>query len=590
MRCCSSSHLIHRLTQYAVLSLLILAIFVSPASAQTAEPPVVRAVLFTSPICTFCRQIVERDLPPAIQEFGQQLQITYVDVNTSEGEELYEAALKASDVPRGVPLLFIGETTLGGVNITPQLPDLVEGYLAEGGMDWPTIPVLEDYLAAVQATVAPAASPVNTIANPISQPAETAPVVYAVMFWMDGCPYCEEVLQNVLPPLQAQYGSQLEILLVEVHSTVDVNALYEIASRYNIPKQQVGVPFLVIGEQTVIGSDEVAWELPGLIETYLANGGVALPEIPELERFSSQVWFSEAIQDLSSEDVKVHIILFFTPDCNACQLITGQAQELVSESYGEQVTVEMIDIVTGEDVELLYQIAARFGISKDQVDLPMAIIGDQVLIGEDIPEKLPALIETYLQLGGVERPDISTKRSDGFTLAIVIMVLMGVALLYSLVAFAMGKTFFLPTWADWLIPTLIVLGISVAGYLSYVETQSVEALCGPVGDCNTVQQSRYATLFGILPVGVLGLIGYVALLAAWLTRKFLSKFEKPAAIGYFSMVFFAVVFSLYLTYLEPFVIRAVCIWCLSSAVIVTLLLLLGTPPAILQFSMADKDD
>jgi uncharacterized membrane protein len=127
-------------------------------------------------------------------------------------------------------------------------------------------------------------------------------------------------------------------------------------------------------------------------------------------------------------------------------------------------------------------------------------------------------------------------------------------------------------------------------YLSYVETQSVEAVCGPVGDCNTVQQSRYATLFGFLPVGVLGLLGYLGMLAAWLARKYLPNLAKPADLAFFGMAFFAVLFSLYLTYLEPFVIRAVCIWCLTSAVIVTLLLLLGTPPAILRFSMSDKDD
>ncbi|MBN1451040.1 MAG: hypothetical protein JW963_08505, partial [Anaerolineales bacterium] len=49
-------------------------------------------------------------------------------------------------------------------------------------------------------------------------------------------------------------------------------------------------------------------------------------------------------------------------------------------------------------------------------------------------------------------------------------------------------------------------------------------------------------------------------------------------------------FSLYLTYLEPFVIKAVCSWCLASAVIVTLLLLLGTPPAVLQFAVSDEDE
>jgi len=81
----------------------------------------------------------------------------------------------------------------------------------------------------------------------------------------------------------------------------------------------------------------------------------------------------------------------------------------------------------------------------------------------------------------------------------------------------------------------------------------------------------------------------LSLLAAWLTRRFIPKLEKPAAIGFWGMAFFAVIFSLYLTYLEPFVIKAVCLWCLTSAVIVTLLLLLGTPPALRQFSLLEEE-
>ena len=59
-----------------------------------------------------------------------------------------------------------------------------------------------------------------------------------------------------------------------------------------------------------------------------------------------------------------------------------------------------------------------------------------------------------------------------------------------------------------MVPVLVLIGVGVASYLSYIEISHVEAACGPVGDCNTVNQSKYATLFGFLPVGVLGLIGY----------------------------------------------------------------------------------
>jgi uncharacterized membrane protein len=278
----------------------------------------------------------------------------------------------------------------------------------------------------------------------------------------------------------------------------------------------------------------------------------------------------------------------------------------VREKYGEQFEVRTLDIVTSEDVEYLYQVAESYGIPRQEVDLPLIIVGEHVLIGEQMAAKLPDLAASYLSAGGVDWPFLpvrsgsvlpagtdttasATVHSNGFVLAIVIMTLMAAALIYSLVAFWRGAAFPLPAWMGWLIPALIIIGIGVAGYLSYVETQSVSAICGPVGDCNAVQQSRYAKLFDILPVGVLGLLGYIALLAAWLVHKFIPKLKKASAIGFWGLAFLAVIFSLYLTYLEPFVIKAVCIWCLTSAVIVTLLLLLGTPPTVLRFATPDDD-
>jgi uncharacterized membrane protein/thiol-disulfide isomerase/thioredoxin len=439
------------------------------------------------------------------------------------------------------------------------------------------------------------------------------PVVHAVLFWMDGCPHCHEVLDNVLPPLQEKYGAQLDILLVEVITLDDVNRLYEVAAAYDIPRERVGVPFLIVGDHVLIGSRQIPDELPGLIERYLAQGGVDWPEIPNLNEFLTHTT-STPFPTPTMPGVIVRATLFTTLDCRDCQLITAQVLWPLQERYGNQFEVQTVDVVTSADVEYVYQVAAGYGLPKEAVNLPLLIIGDQVLMTEEIPAKLPNLVDEFLQKGGTDFPSLPPRRdatitptpagptaktetgapaairSNGFAIAIGIMILMAAALIYSLIAFAIGKTFILPPWGDWLIPILVVIGMGVAGYLSYVETQSVEAVCGPVGDCNAVQQSRYAKLFDVLPVGVLGLLGYLGLIAAWLARRFLPKLEKPAAIGYWGMAFFAVIFSLYLTYLEPFVIKAVCIWCLASAVIVTLLLLLGTPPAVLQFTISDEDE
>jgi uncharacterized membrane protein len=429
------------------------------------------------------------------------------------------------------------------------------------------------------------------------------PVVHAILFWMDGCPHCHEVLDNVLPPLQEKYGAQLDILLVEVVGMDDVNRLYDIAATYGYARDQVAVPFLIIGNRVLVGSRQIPDKLPSLIERHLARGGVERPSILNLNEFLSQAT-PVPISAPAMIGAVVRAALFTTPDCRDCQLEIGTALGPVQEKYGEQFEVRTVDILTAEDVEYLYQVAETYGVPREEVDLPLIIVGEHLLVGEQMAAELPDLVDSYLSAGGVDWPAVPTRSESaslqapqpeavyvpGFTLAILVMISMVVILSYSLVALWRGTAFSLPAWADWLIPALIVVGIGVAGYLSYVETQSVEAICGPVGDCNTVQQSRYAKLFDVLPVGVLGLLGYLGLFAAWLVRRFLPKLEKPAAISFWGMAFFAVVFSLYLTYLEPFVIKAVCIWCLSSAVIVTLLLLLGTPPAVLQFAVPDEDE
>jgi uncharacterized membrane protein len=174
---------------------------------------------------------------------------------------------------------------------------------------------------------------------------------------------------------------------------------------------------------------------------------------------------------------------------------------------------------------------------------------------------------------------------SGFGLAIAVLIGMILAVLYvviQIIRVMQGAPVGLSSrWRDGVFIALSVLGMAIAGYLAYVETQAVAAFCGPVGDCNTVQSSPYAKLFGVLPIGVLGVIGYIAILGVWLWGRWgLGRFSAYAPLFVLAMTLFGVLFSIYLTYLEPFVIGAVCIWCVSSAIIMTLLMLLSLRPAL----------
>jgi uncharacterized membrane protein len=131
---------------------------------------------------------------------------------------------------------------------------------------------------------------------------------------------------------------------------------------------------------------------------------------------------------------------------------------------------------------------------------------------------------------------------------------------------------------------LAVAGLGVATYLTIVHYVgfSVLACTGAHGghsSCQTVQSSEWSKLAGI-PVALLGLIGYVLILGALLLPD--SDQSRLAALG---LTLFGVAFSGYLTYRELFSIHAICEWCVSSACLMTLLLigaitryLRGAPP------------
>ena len=116
---------------------------------------------------------------------------------------------------------------------------------------------------------------------------------------------------------------------------------------------------------------------------------------------------------------------------------------------------------------------------------------------------------------------------------------------------------------------LATVGLGVASYLTYVHYSGSPPVCTAGGSCLKVQTSIYSKLAGV-PVALMGLIGYVAILASLLapeteTTRFATLAFTVAGFG----------FSAYLTYRELFSIHAVCEWCASSAVIMTILMLLA---------------
>jgi uncharacterized membrane protein len=111
---------------------------------------------------------------------------------------------------------------------------------------------------------------------------------------------------------------------------------------------------------------------------------------------------------------------------------------------------------------------------------------------------------------------------------------------------------------------LALAGIAVATYIVIADSGGGAPKClAGGGGCETVADSHYSHLAGI-NVAVFGIFGYVVLLAAAIVPG------DPGRFGGFLAALVGFGFSAYLTYLELFVIDAICQWCVASAVLMAL--------------------
>jgi uncharacterized membrane protein len=313
------------------------------------------------------------------------------------------------------------------------------------------------------------------------------------------------------------------------------------------------------------------------------------------------------------------------------------------EMRGNVLQVLFVNTQTEQGSQLYLEMTEQFDIPQDRFGVPAFLVGDVLLVGSfEIPDQLPGIIDRALENDGLDWPDLpglqeyvagmipfpetyapaeytptvenqdantsgeeeplrptpesapgpvfdvgSLSITDKFmqdpignTLSVIVLIGMVLSIVGVFLYAATNPDGAPEEHLSWIIPVLTGFGMLVAGYLTFVETTGAEAVCGPVGDCNTVQQSPYAMLFGVLPVGLLGLLGYVGILTGWLVSRFTSgQISRLAVIAVFVMAFIGTLFSIYLTILEPFVIGATCAWCLTSAINITILTWLSVRPA-----------
>jgi len=379
--------------------------------------------------------------------------------------------------------------------------------------------------------------------------AQDGPKVRGLLFYSPTCPHCHKVITEDLPPLNEKYGEQLFILGVDVSTQEGSEFFQLVLEQIDNPPDRVGVPFLLLAQTVLIGALQIPDELPGIIEEALAGEGIAWTDVPAVQVFL----FDQGFIDADGQDTLPKPELFQDTEVPATPLPSQTPQDTPQPT------------------------------STESLPKPTSLPTDQPTQESSAVTIINPSFEPIESGSALER---FNQDPVGNGIAVVVLLIMIGVVIWIGVQFMQAGTPKL--WPAWVLPILLVVGFAIAVYLGFIEVTGDEAICGPVGDCNAVQESKYSKLFGVIPVAILGMVGYITIGISWVVSlKTTGQTQFYAKMAMFLFALFGLLFFIYLTFLEPFVIGATCAWCISSAIIMTLINLYATPLALNAWAEMD---
>ncbi len=419
-----------------------------------------------------------------------------------------------------------------------------------------------------------------------------AQTVQAVLFFSPTCQHCHQVITQYLPLLFQNNGgppgvitgesipqaerslflfrnSRLEILLVDASKTLG-SELYMASTRnQQIPRERSGVPRLVIGDEYLVGSLEIPERTGDLVRQGLEQGGLEWPAVDGLADALTSIPGLGPVVAAQPRD-SAPVVADEPEDSAATQ--PDQASAADTAPTAAPATA-LTDSVLPSRVDTAYEpsieVAPPVDVAEVEPDAAEETLIDSAthVVAEPVDSATPVpsafdVVPTR-ELSILENFQLDPV-GNSFSVAVLVLMIASVTVVL-LKPDAMPATWGLGI----LVPVLALVGAGVASYLTYIEATGATAVCGPVGDCNTVNQSEYARLFGMLPVGALGLLGYVAIALAWIGSRYTPEpMSLWSRVSLLVMTLGGTIFSIYLTFLEPFVIGATCAWCLTSSIII----------------------
>jgi thiol-disulfide isomerase/thioredoxin len=237
------------------------------------------------------------------------------------------------------------------------------------------------------------------------------PVARFFVFHAQDCDHCRAVEEDVLTPLSEEYGEQIDIRFFDIGALENYEVMVRLEKQYGV--SGLAIPQIFIGDEVLVGEEQIRDQLPGLIDECVATGGCDFPTedvpvaAPLLPSEMAADPFCEAPGNPEETGIcevvdgelatPVYIAYFYSPGCLECDRVSYDLSYL--EQKYPNLEIRRFDI--NSCAPLNEAMSQRTGVPLEQRLLtPALFIGDEYLIGDEISvERLEDVIQRHGQEG-----------------------------------------------------------------------------------------------------------------------------------------------------------------------------------------------
>jgi len=227
------------------------------------------------------------------------------------------------------------------------------------------------------------------ILSPVASGSTGNGVVEFLVFNNPDCVSCVFLDDEMLPALKEKYGSGIEYEYLDIREFDNVRAMIEVEDSYGRTEQMV--PQVYIGGDSLIGEEEIRGNLEAVIEKYVEQGGVDMPNIPEGDDGTRP----------PPGGKPVYVTYFYSQGCGECDPVALELQYI--KRYFSNVELREYDTSTPRGMEFNEAMCEMAGVPTGERGVtPCVFVGERYLVGDKLHGKALQTAVEAVRVEGTE--------------------------------------------------------------------------------------------------------------------------------------------------------------------------------------------